>query len=151
MNVEEIRLHAKESYTIKPHTNVKAAIRPHADEAATILDVNTEGNESAAIESTVIAENHSTNSEEGRIRRPPGWMQDYISSEGLSEEDDYAFLALYAGSDPLSYAEAVKSEKWQKAMEAEIDVIERNNTWELTRLPEGGQKVGVKWIFKTNF
>jgi len=38
-------------------------------------------------------------------------MQDYISSEGLSEEDDYAFLALYVGSYPLSYAEAVKSEK----------------------------------------
>jgi len=36
-------------------------------------------------------------------------------------------------------------------MEAEIDAIERNNTLELTRLPEGGKKVGVKWIFKTKF
>ena len=77
-------------------------------------------------------------------------MQDYIS-EGLSEEDDYTFLALYAGSGPLSYAKAVKSEKWQKAIEAKIDAIERNNTWELTRLPEGGKKVGVKWIFKIKF
>jgi hypothetical protein len=150
-NAEEIKLHAEESYIIRPHAQVETAIRPHADEAATILDVNTEGNESAATESTATVENHSTNSEEGRIRRPLGWMQDYISSEGLSEEDDYAFLALYASSDPLSYAEAVKSEKWQKAMEAEIDAIERNNTWELTRLPEGGKKVGVKWIFKTKF
>ena len=150
MNPEEIRLYAEESYTIRSHANIDTAIRPHADEAATILDVNTEGNESAVTESTATAEN-STNSEEGRIRRPPGWMQDYISNEGLCEEDDYAFLALYAGSDPLSYAEAVKSEKWQKAMEAEIDAIERNNTWELTRLPEGGKKVGVKWIFKTKF
>jgi len=151
MNAEEIKLHANESYTIRSHANIKTAIRPYADEATTILDMNTERDESAATKSTATTENHSTNSEEGRIRGPPGWMQDYISSEGLSEEDDYAFLALYAGSDPLSYAEAVKSEKWQKAMEAEIDAIERNNTWELTRLPKGGKNVGVKWIFKTKF
>jgi hypothetical protein len=136
MNAEEINIHAKESYTIKSHANIKTAIRSYADEATTILDMNTERDESAATESTATTENHSTNSEEGRIRRPLGWMQDYISSEGLSEEDDYAFLALYVGSDPLSYAEAVKSEKWQKAMEAKIDAIERNNTLELTRLPE---------------
>jgi hypothetical protein len=73
MNPEEIRLHAEESYTIRSHANIDTTIRPHADEAAIILDVNTEGNESAVTESTATAEN-STNSEEGRIRRPPGWM-----------------------------------------------------------------------------
>lgn len=34
-------------------------------------------------------------------------------------------------------------------MDIEIDAIERNNTWELSVLPQGGKKVGVKWIFKT--
>jgi len=100
--------------------------------------------------SAVTGDRHSI---EGRLKRSPGWMQDYECGDGLSEEeDDYAFLAFYAGSpisDPLSYNEAMKSEKWQKAMEAEIEAIEKNNTWQLTMLPKQGKLVGVKWIFKT--
>ena len=34
-------------------------------------------------------------------------------------------------------------------MDDEIDAIERNNTWELTDLPEGHKTIGVKWVFKT--
>ena len=34
-------------------------------------------------------------------------------------------------------------------MDAEIEVIERNNTWELTKLPKGQKIIGVKWIYKT--
>ena len=30
-----------------------------------------------------------------------------------------------------------------------MEAIERNNTWELTKLPEGAKKVGVKWVYKT--
>ena len=32
-----------------------------------------------------------------------------------------------------------------------IEAINKNGTWELTELPEGGKKVGVKWIYKTKF
>jgi len=34
-------------------------------------------------------------------------------------------------------------------MDAEIEAIERNDTWKLTDLPEGHKTIGVKWIFKT--
>ena len=34
-------------------------------------------------------------------------------------------------------------------MNMEIDAIERNETWELTDLPKGMKKIGVKWVFKT--
>ncbi|KAL2476210.1 Retrovirus-related Pol polyprotein from transposon RE1 [Abeliophyllum distichum] len=44
---------------------------------------------------------------------------------------------------------AVKEEKWRKAMDDEIDAIERNDTWELTDLPKGHKTIGVKWVFKT--
>jgi hypothetical protein len=36
-------------------------------------------------------------------------------------------------------------------MDAEIDAIERNDTWELTYLPTGAKKVRVKWAYKTKF
>ncbi|GKU89317.1 hypothetical protein SLEP1_g3470 [Rubroshorea leprosula] len=51
--------------------------------------------------------------------------------------------------DPLTYKEAVKEEKWQKAMAKEIGSIERNQTWELIDLLEGHKIIGVKWIYKT--
>jgi hypothetical protein len=34
-------------------------------------------------------------------------------------------------------------------MNDEIQAIERNNTWELTDLPEECKVIGVKWIYKT--
>uniref|UniRef100_A0A2N9FY74 Integrase catalytic domain-containing protein n=1 Tax=Fagus sylvatica TaxID=28930 RepID=A0A2N9FY74_FAGSY len=41
------------------------------------------------------------------------------------------------------------SSKWSAAMDLEIEAIERNGTWELTDLPKGMKKIGVKWVFKT--
>ena len=34
-------------------------------------------------------------------------------------------------------------------MDLEIEAIERNETWELTDLPKGMKKIGVKRVFKT--
>ncbi|CAL2226145.1 unnamed protein product [Prunus armeniaca] len=90
---------------------------------------------------------------EARIKRPPGWMRDYVGGEGLSEEDDVdvnlAHLALFIDADPISYEEAAKSKIWRQAMDAEIQAIERNDTWKLTELPPRGKTIGVKWVFRT--
>ena len=36
-------------------------------------------------------------------------------------------------------------------MDAEIQSIEKNDTWELTSLPEGKKTIGVKWVYKTKY
>ena len=51
--------------------------------------------------------------------------------------------------DPVSFNEAAKEDVWIKAMDEEIDSIERNNTWDLVDLPEGKNSIGVKWVYKT--
>lgn len=33
-------------------------------------------------------------------------------------------------------------------MNAEMEVIENNETWELGKLPPGMKKIGVKWVYK---
>ena len=43
----------------------------------------------------------------------------------------------------------MKEKVWIKAIDEEIDAIERNNTWELVNLPECKNNIGVKWIYKT--
>lgn len=35
-------------------------------------------------------------------------------------------------------------------MDEEIESIEKNNTWELSKLPRGQISIGVKWVYKTN-
>lgn len=60
-------------------------------------------------------------------------------------------LALLSDSDPMTFEEAVKFEKWRYIMDQEMQAIERNDTWELTMLPSGEKTIGVKWVFKTKF
>lgn len=84
-----------------------------------------------------------------RERRPPGWMDDYASGEGLS--DDEANMALLVSTDPLYFEEAVKSTNWRLAMDNEIKSIEKNQTWTLTELPVGAKVIGVKWVYKTKY
>jgi hypothetical protein len=92
-------------------------------------------------------------SHEIRARRAPVWIRDYETGQGLSDEKtvNLAYLALFTDGDPITFAEAVKSEKWRKAMDQEIQAIEKNDTWDLTVLPSEGKTIGVKWVFKTKF
>ena len=87
---------------------------------------------------------------EGRARRVPLWMQDYETGEGLSEEEDLSAMMILTEANPITFEEAVKSKKWRDAMNAEIEAIERNKTWDLTILPEGVKTIGVNEILKQN-
>ena len=87
---------------------------------------------------------------QGRVRRIPAYLQDYVSGEGLSDLDEEINLMLFtASNDRISFEEAAKSPKWREAMDLEIKSIEKNGTWELTTLPHGAKQIGVKWVFKT--
>lgn len=83
-----------------------------------------------------------------RGRRAPSWMADYETGEGLFEDDNLNAM-MVTENDPVLFEEAVRSKKWREAMSAEIEAIERNQTWELTVLPKGVKPIGVKWVFKT--
>lgn len=79
-----------------------------------------------------------------RERQPPTWMVDYVSGQGLFEDEVH--MALVVSTDPLYFKEAVKSESWRLAMDSEVKSIEKNQTWTLTKLLVGAKKIGVKWV-----
>jgi len=92
----------------------------------------------------------SLNPAQGRNRKEPSWMQDYVSGEGLLEEDETENFMMYTAlEDPTCFEDAFKSLKWREAMKLKIKAIEENETWELTTLPEGAKKIGMKWVYKT--
>ncbi|GKA00600.1 retrovirus-related pol polyprotein from transposon TNT 1-94 [Tanacetum coccineum] len=75
-------------------------------------------------------------------------MRDYESGEDLSEEDAANFV-MFVENDPIFFKAAQKNLKWRLAMDAEIEAIEKIDTWELIDLPVGAKKIGVKWVYKT--
>lgn len=116
-------------------------------------EVNAESNEK--VEAQVESEVDSPGSNQGRIRRRPFWMDDYVSGENLSadsssEAEEVQNVAMFIeNADPNSYEEAAMNDKWKAAMDLEIEAIERNKTWELVELPQGAKTIGVKWVYKT--
>ncbi|MCH83140.1 copia-type polyprotein, partial [Trifolium medium] len=87
-----------------------------------------------------------------RVRKPPSYLTDYVTGNETEEEEELQNLAVFCNSDdPQTYDEAAKSKIWRKAMDLEIESIEKNGTWELTTLPIGVKVIGVKSIYKTKY
>eukprot|EP00253_Pinus_taeda_P027919 PITA_27919 len=59
-----------------------------------------------------------------------------------------SYLALISSTEPKNVKEACKDECWVKAMDEELEQIEKNNTWELVPRPKYKNVIGTKWIFK---
>ncbi|KAA0045493.1 reverse transcriptase [Cucumis melo var. makuwa] len=56
--------------------------------------------------------------------------------------------AVECAVEPLNFEEALQNDKWKIAMDEEIKAIKKNDTWELSTLPNEKKAVGVKWVFK---
>ena len=67
----------------------------------------------------------------------------------LNDIYDNTVELLLVEDEPRNYKEAAKDERWIEAMKAEIDSINKNNTWKLTTLPKDHKAIGLKWVFKT--
>ncbi|CAB4268080.1 unnamed protein product [Prunus armeniaca] len=50
-------------------------------------------------------------------------MTDYMSRDELSDEENIAQLALLAYCDPITFDDVMRSSKWRKAMDLEIEAI----------------------------
>ena len=59
-----------------------------------------------------------------RLARRPARLMDYVSGDELSDDDSFAHLALFAGSDPITFVEAVRSPIWKQAPRAWYSRIE---------------------------
>lgn len=82
-----------------------------------------------------------------RVRNVPAWHKDY--------EVEYAAYALnatsYVENLPNSISEARKRSdwpKWEEAINEELYSLRKNQTWTLTKLPEGRTPITNKWVFK---
>lgn len=72
---------------------------------------------------------------EGRTRRIPQYLNDYVTGAGVvmeEEEDELNMVYLNLNSTDLAtYEEEEKITQWRDAIDEEIKSIEKNQTWEL--------------------
>ncbi|KAJ9547861.1 LOW QUALITY PROTEIN: hypothetical protein OSB04_020404 [Centaurea solstitialis] len=88
---------------------------------------------------------------ERRATRAPAYLHDYISGEGLSEDETQVqnLVMCMSSDDPVYYEDAVRMKRWRDAMDLEIAAIEKNETWELVYAPKEAKIIAVKWLYRT--
>lgn len=71
-------------------------------------------------------------------------LQQYVDNDVTME------TAIPAIHSPATYREAISSQKaakWIKAMETELNELNRHKTWELVPLPPGRQAIPGRWVY----
>ncbi|KAJ8381057.1 hypothetical protein SKAU_G00018350 [Synaphobranchus kaupii] len=87
-----------------------------------------------------------------RERRKPSHLKDFVTedsdSDGIHTTIDYCYRAVCGV--PQTFREAMgsaDSKEWVRAMDEEIQSLNENDTFTLTKLPKGKKTVGGKWVY----
>lgn len=64
----------------------------------------------------------------------------------VNDEGELVHLAFYANSGLVNVTEALKDQKWMKALMEDLKSIEVNKTWSLVELPYGKKDIDVNWV-----
>ena len=69
----------------------------------------------------------------------------------MSPEYNRVIQTLVTISVPKNVQEAISSNEWKKAMDEEMEALEKNDTWEMGPLPVGKKLVGSRWVFTIKY
>ncbi|MCO5599410.1 hypothetical protein L7F22_053513 [Adiantum nelumboides] len=76
------------------------------------------------------------------------YLVDRLTYDGFVAKH-FAFMAKVAQDvEPTCFEEAAENDKWQEAMNEEMDALYGNETWELAPLPKGNKHIGCRWVYK---
>ena len=87
-------------------------------------------------------------------RHPPGTtypLKHFVNCARFSMPHRRFLVAITVGQDPTTFSVAIKEDHWRKAMQVEIQALEKNGTWTITDLPPGKKALGCKWVYKTKY
>ncbi|RVW84805.1 Retrovirus-related Pol polyprotein from transposon RE1 [Vitis vinifera] len=74
-----------------------------------------------------------------RLSRPPDWYG-FFSPVSLVATLSTIYI-------PSCYKQAMEHECWQNAMQAELQALEENHTWDIVPCPPIDKPIGSKWVF----
>ena len=73
-----------------------------------------------------------------RLLRPPNRYDPCVSN----------FTALIGDVEEISVEDALNNPQWKRAMDDEMDSLDKTHTWLLTELPEGRKALSNRWVFR---
>ena len=71
----------------------------------------------------------------------------YVSYNRMSSGYKKIVHALLSTSTPRNVQEAMSQTEWKKAMDEEMQALQKNDTWEMKPLPEGKKLIGSRWVY----
>ncbi|GKD38446.1 putative ribonuclease H-like domain-containing protein, partial [Tanacetum coccineum] len=86
-----------------------------------------------------------------KVSRGSRYPMANIAKGNLSKEAKAFVASIYSDEIPANTEQALKSRKWKKAMEEEMEALTSNNTWEKCVLPPGKKTVGCRWVFTIKY
>eukprot|EP00253_Pinus_taeda_P027898 PITA_27898 len=99
------------------------------------------------------------------VKKPPEWLERGHSKSIMLDKNfktrvtrsqnsllNYALMGHVMKMDePQDYAEASRMKEWNEAMEAELNALVKNDTWDLVKLPKGKDVIGTNSVHKTKY
>ncbi|KAK4428458.1 Retrovirus-related Pol polyprotein from transposon TNT 1-94 [Sesamum alatum] len=77
-----------------------------------------------------------------------GQRELYHVTEEVTNLSSFTQFCLFVKTEPVNFDDAARDEKWRNALDEEIKVIQKNDSWELESLPKGKNTIGVRWVYK---
>ena len=75
----------------------------------------------------------------------------FMSHSNLSPRHRAFINSLNTIPIPKTLFEAIDNGNWKNAMEVDMALLEKNQTWELVKLPKGKKPVWCKWVFAMKY
>jgi len=78
-------------------------------------------------------------------------MANYVSGEIFSPSNQHFLAAISMVDPPQTYNQAIREKEWRNAVFFEVDALEDQGTWDITKLPQGVKAIGSKWVFRIKY
>lgn len=75
------------------------------------------------------------------------YIANYISYNSISPAYKSFLASLHSVPVPNNWQVAKQDPRWLSAMKEELQALEKNDTWELVKLPDGKRAVGCKRVY----
>lgn len=75
-------------------------------------------------------------------------IQNYILHSQISPNHQAYIMSLSCETKPTNYQVESRDPRWAKAMETEIDALNKKHTWEFVDMPIDASFIGSKWVYK---
>lgn len=89
--------------------------------------------------------------DEALTQSMPHHFGQYVNYDAFTPSHRNFLLHVVVEYEPTFYHQAVKYPHWRPAMDEEIKVMERTNTWSVVPLPLGHHAIGSKWVYRVKY